>query len=1106
MSIQVAIKHTTHYQFDHFINVSPHIIRLKPAPHCRTPIISYSLNISPKKHFINWQQDPFGNFLARVVFPERTNCLSIEVEVIADLVVINPFDFFLEESAETFPFSYSQEELKSLSPYLEKLPKTTLLSDFIAKINQDPTPTNTFLVELNQQVQSHIDYAVRMEPGVQTPEETLQKKRGSCRDSAWLLIQVLRHLGLAARFTSGYLVQLKQDEKPLEGPAGTEADFTDLHAWCEVYLPGAGWVGLDPTSGLFAGEGHIPLASTPSPSSAAPITGATEPCEVSMKFSNKVTRIHQDPRVTLPYSENEWQQILTLGKKLDLTYEKEKIHLTMGGEPTFISIDDMESAQWNTEALGKEKWHLATQLATQLKDQFSQYGLLYQGQGKWYPNEPLPRWALNIVFRNDQQPLWQSQQLLSNSFSNKVLSNAHDVLNQFSNKLVQSLGFEESHGYSLFEDRLFYQREAEKLPSDIDLENCISDEESPYFYLAHKIKTGLKTCIGRAIPLAFEGTKETNGTWLSCLWPIKNQHIILIPGDSPAGLRLPINSLPEGNRYQPQPKDPFDHSPPLFNAKSCSLPMQSKILTNKQFIISCLTIEVRLNQLHVFMPPLEDINGYLALIHLIETTAIALDIPVVIEGYDPPKDKRITKLSITPDPGVIEVNIQPCENFAQQVELTTALYAQAKQCRLTTVKYMLDGRQTGTGGGNHITLGGASPKQSPFLKRPDLLQSFITYWQHHPSLSYLFSSAFIGPTSQAPRVDEGRDEALYELELAFNQLKHRKDSPPWLVDRLFRNLLVDVTGNTHRAEFCIDKLYSPSSPTGRLGLLEFRGFEMPPHSKMSLVQVLLIRCLFLRFWQKPYQQPLIRFGTRLHDEYMLPYYIMRDMAEVVDDLNYNKIPFKLDWLKPFETFRFPYFGRLQIKDITLTLRWAIEPWHVLAEEVSLSGTSRFVDSSVERLQVYVENLDLNRYQVLCNGVKTPLHPTQTPNCFVAGVRYKAWSPPSSLHPTIKANTPLKFDILDTWNNNSIGGCTYHVAHPGGRNYDTYPVNGFEAEGRRINRFGAYQHSQSNLTNGFIERFNHVDLVGHNASKKAILAAGQEYNFDYPHTLDLRWVH
>ena len=494
-------------------------------------------------------------------------------------------------------------------------------------------------------------------------------------------------------------------------------------------------------------------------------------------------------------------------------------------------------------------------------------------------------------------------------------------------------------------------------------------------------------------------------------------------------------------------------------------------------------MEVRDGRLCIFLPPQTDLERYVALIAAIEATAEKLTCPVIIEGYEPPKDPRLQKLLITPDPGVIEVNVQPSSNWPELRDLVHTLYEQARQNRLGTEKFMLDGRHTGTGGGNHVTLGAAKAENSPFLRRPDLLGSLIRYWQNHPSLSYLFSGQFIGPTSQAPRVDEARDDNLYELEIALQQLEAETSGQYWLVDRILRNFLVDLTGNTHRAEFCIDKLYSPDSASGRLGIVEFRNFEMPPHWQMSALQVLLLRALIAQFWQTPYTRPLVNWGTELHDRFMLPHFVWEDLGWVVNDLNQAGYPFKLEWFAPFQEFRFPHYGTLHVAGIQLDLHRAIEPWHVLGEESTGQGTARYVDSSVERLQVRARNMTGNRFVVTCNGRKVPLRSTGTEGEFVGGIRFKAWAPWSALHPTIGVHSPLVVDVVDTHHNRSMGGCTYHVSHPGGRNYDTFPVNANEAEARRVARFWQHGYTQGEMA---------LDLA--------------EPHEAHPYTLDLRYRH
>lgn len=1101
MTIRVALNHQTSYTFDHAVKLWPHEIRLRPAAHSRTPVLSYSLNIEPDGHFLNWQQDPYGNWVARLVFPEKAESLKITVDLVADMTVINPFDFFMEEFAETYPFAYPAGLREELGPYLATEPATPLLADWLLKTRTEmlaqPMRTIDMLVGINQRVKDAVGYIVRLEAGVQTPEQTLELKLGSCRDSAWLLVQVLRQLGLAARFASGYLIQLKADVKALDGPSGTEHDFTDLHAWTEVYIPGAGWIGLDPTSGLLAGEGHIPLACTAMPSSAAPVIGGTEVCETHFDFSMSVTRIHEDPRVTRPYSEAQWQAILDLGHQVDVELNKHDVRLTMGGEPTFVSIDDMEGEEWNFTALSDKKRELAGELLTRMQGQFAPGAMLHFGQGKWYPGEPLPRWALGCYWRTDGKPLWHDRTLLVTGSSDGKCetSDAH----RFILRLVQNLGLDERFVITAFEDVTQVINEELRWPDNFDPLTADLKNAGERNRLAKLLARGLGEPVGYVLPLKALPSKTPPRAekavkpagFRSSTWPLRREHLYLIAGDSPLGLRLPLASLPwVADREEEYARDPFDVSseaPDSPDAPATGKKSQAvkDSYDPREIVHTALCTEVRDGVLCIFLPPVPLLEDFVALITAIESSAAALKLPLRLEGYTPPSDPRIREFRITPDPGVIEVNIHPSASWAQLVENTQILYEEARLTRLGAEKFMLDGRHTGTGGGNHVTLGAATPADSPCLRRPDVLKSMITYWQHHPALSYLFSGMFIGPTSQAPRVDEARHESLYELEIAFEQMaEHLKPGceshQPWLVDRLLRNLLVDLSGNTHRAEFCIDKLYSPDSATGRLGLVEFRGFEMPPHAQMSLLQMLLLRALMVRFWQKPYQGSLNRWGTELHDRYMLPHFVAQDMKDVVLDLQRAGYAFEFEWFAPFLEFRFPRYGTVVYHGIEIELRQAIEPWHVLGEEVAAGGTARYVDSSIERMQVKVRNMNDNRHILTCNGRPLPLTCTGTRGEYVAAVRYRAWAPPSGLHPTIGVQAPLVFDLVDSWSGRSIGGCTYHVAHPGGRNYDTFPVNANEAEARRVARFWNHGHTPGLM---------HVRREGRNP--------------DYPMTLDLR---
>jgi uncharacterized protein (DUF2126 family)/transglutaminase-like putative cysteine protease len=1149
MAIRVALHHRTVYRYDRPVTLMPHVVRLRPAPHCRTPIVSYSLKVQPELQFLNWQQDPYSNYLARFVFPEPATEAVFEVDLVAEMTAINPFDFFIDSAAQKYPFVYEPVLARELTPYLEKEPAGPLLQGLVDKYRKSDIVTVDYLVELNQAVQERVSYVIRMQPGIQSCEETLSLGSGSCRDSAWLLVNLMRHLGLAARFVSGYLIQLTADVKSLDGPSGPTEDFTDLHAWTEVFIPGAGWVGLDPTSGLLAGEGHIPLACAADPTSAAAITGsyqwtklATDPADAKVKeefeFQMSVTRIYEDPRVTKPYTDRQWNSIEALGAQIDDELRAGNCTLTMGGEPTFVSIDDRDAPEWNTAALGPHKRERAGVLFRKLRDHFAPQGFLHFGQGKWYPGESLPRWSLSCFWRKDGQPLWRNPALIAED--DKRYNFTDGDAQRFAQALSRRLGLEPNREIPGYEDAWYYLWRERRLPTNVDpLANNLADPEERA-RIAKVFDHGLDKVIGYALPIQRIHTRE-GAYWVSGSWFLRREHMFLIPGDSPMGFRLPLDSIPwvaPGDLFKPDEVDPSASLPPLpaaadgthwspyagdlmarydrhftqgpvwertFGAAipGYTLPHEHagpdlrretlvKFQTNRDtrpevgqsatgVVRTAMCIEPRGGTMHIFMPPLSLLEDYFDLVAAIEATAAELTIPVQIEGYGPPHDYRLQNFSVTPDPGVIEVNIQPADTWEELAANTEVLYRLAHESRLSAEKFMLDGKHAGTGGGNHIVIGGPTPAQSPLLQRPDLLRSLVSYWHNHPSLSYLFSGLFLGPTSQAPRVDEARNDSLYELEIAFQELRGEQQVQPWLVDRVFRHLLTDITGNTHRAEFCIDKLYSPDSSAGRRGLLELRAFEMPPHWQMSLVQQLLLRSLVARFWHEPYRARLVRWGTDLHDRFALPHFIQQDLQDVLYEMRQSGFPIQEAWFAPHFEFRFPVLGTIAQRGVQIELRTAIEPWHVLGEEGSSNGTARYVDSSVERLQVKVSGMVDSRHVIACNGRRVPLHPTGVNGEFVAGVRYRAWQPPSCLHPTIGIHAPLVFDVIDTWLNRSIGGCTYHVAHPGGRNYERFPVNANEAEGRRHARFFAFGHSPGD----------------------GLVTPAEEHHFEAPFTLDLR---
>jgi len=1118
MAIRVSLNHQTGYKFDRSVSLSPHIIRLWPAPHTRTPILSRSIRITPENNFLNWQQDPYSNYLARVVFPEKTKELKVEIDLVVEMVVSNPFDFFVEPEATDFPFNYEAAMARQLIPFTQHDAPGPLLTAWLAHVSPKKMGTVDFIVHLNQRLHEEIKYIIRLEPGVQTPEETLTKGSGSCRDSAWLLVQILRNLGLAARFVSGYSIQLRPDVLALDGgPSGTSSDVADLHAWTEVYIPGAGWVGFDATSGLLAGEGHIPLACTAEPSSAAPISGLTDECKSELTFSLTIGRIDERPRVTKPYSPEQWQSIAAMGHKVDAQLKADDVRLTMGGEPTFVSIDSRDDPEWNTDALGPRKRIIAGDLIKRLRDKFAPAGLLHYGQGKWYPGEPLPRWALGCYWRKDGDPIWENPQLIADE-NVKAGFKATDA-ERFALDLAKRLKISESCIIPGYEDAWHYMLQERLLPTNVDpLDNRLKDAETRK-RICKVFDQGLSTVVGYALPVD-RRLVDGDIRWVSGPWFLRREQMFLLPGDSPMGLRLPLDSLPWAPEadiafYENDPSAPVPPLPAravmqqfvlpekqwlsigLKWPRPKGIPTQTPVKVGQTFLSTqasltagqpgpsisparratdilsrtrpdspgmydvartAICVEARDGHLHVFMPPQRYLEDYLNLLSAVEASAAALETPVLIEGYTPPNDCRLNVLKVTPDPGVIEVNMQPSASWDELVKNTEIVYEEARLSRLVTEKFMLDGRHTGTGGGNHIILGGATPQDSPVLRKPELLRSLISFWHNHPSLSYLFSGLFIGPTSQHPRIDEARNDSVYEMELAFKQIAQQKSTPPWLIDRLLRNLLIDSAGNTHRSEFCIDKLYSPDSSSGRLGLLEIRCFEMPPHTQMSLAQQLLLRTLVAKFWRQPYSRELVRWGTELHDRFMLPHFVEQDFSDVLQDLADGGFALKPEWFTPHMHFRFPVHGAFAQRGIDVEVRHALEPWHVLGEDSGAGGTVRYVDSSLERVQVKVRGMTGSRHIATCNGRRLPLFPTGVNGEFIAGVRYRAWQPPNCLQPHIPIQAPLVFDLVDDWNGRSIGGCTYHVVHPGGRSYSTFPVNANEAEGRRAGRFFASGHT------------------------------------------------
>lgn len=1078
--MRVLIQHVSRYRYPRAAVLGPHLLRLKPAAHARARVETYNLLVTAAE--LRWQQDPAGNFIARATWPNRrVTELEVSVEMAVDIRPVNPFDFTLDQRAEAVPLDYGAQR-KELEAYTKVddvgLTLGPKAREFLSGLPKSG-PSVALLVELNRRVKDAVRYIIREETGIWSPEETLAQGRGSCRDSAVLLMAVLRSRGLAARFVSGYLVQLTDEGMIPDEPKGVSRDVVDLHAWTEVFLPGAGWVGLDATSGLFCGEGHIPLACTAQPHLAAPIDGTTDELAREVSFSMRVGRLGHEVRPTSPFTEAVWSELQAAGAATDAKIQRLGLALTMGGEPTFNSRLHDQRPEWNGEALGPTKWQQGCQLAKELQHRLCPGGVVLLRQGKHYPGESLPRWALELIGHQDGRVLWQSKkEPWVDAPGAPTAQDARLVgkAKQLAEALAERLGAR-GHVHPAYEDPWRSLQDEAALPVDLDpLTAGLADPEERR-RLARVLGRGLDTEAAFVVPL--EASEEG---WKSDRWTFRRGHLFLLPGDAPVGLRLPLAELggPPVVRVAEPCVEPPDPRGPLAASRAREqkaqrlmkrvnegtlssaiaeqlLPKAPPAEREPAFAVrTALCVEPRGGVLYVFLPPLPSARDFLSLIEAVDSVRTDFDAPIMLEGYPPPADPSLRRLSVAPDPGVLEVNIPPTAGFAEYAELADTVFDAALHAGLHSEKYLLDGRMAGSGGGHHLTVGGPTPPESPWLTDPRVLASFITFAQHHPSLAYLFSGLFVGPTSQAPRLDEARHDSLYEMEIAlehaFAQDPKKGPVPLWLSDALFRHLLADLTGNTHRAEISIDKLFDWRTPQGRQGLVELRAFEMPPHPKMMVAQAQLVRALVAALAEQPYRAPLVRWGQALHDRFLLPTWLWRDFEDVLAFLEARGLKHPAEAYRAFLELRCPVAGQLVAGDVLVEVRNALEPWNVLAEEPTLGGTARYVDSSVERIEVRVEGLVPGRHEILVNGCHLPLKPTGRAGEGAAGIRFRAWAPAHSLHPHLGIHHPVRLDVLDRWANRSLGACAYHVWHPEGRAFDTPPLTRFEASARRAQRF------------------------------------------------------
>ena len=1050
--VRILLSHRSSYRYRTPATLSPHTVRLHPAPHTRARVETYRLIVEPA-HRLRWSQDPVGNRVARLDFldGEKTQCLDVRVELAIDVNSVNPFDFLLEPLAEKSPFAYPAALAREVAPFVAlddpAYAGGALLDAFDRELPRSGD-TIQLCAAINSAVNARVRYIIREEAGVFTPEVCLTQGRASCRDSAVLLSALLRRRGLATRFVSGYLVQLADEGMLPDQPKGMSKDVVDLHAWCEVYLPGAGWIGLDATSGLFCGEGHVPLCCASSPQMAAPLEGASDVLATGVTFEMSVRRLGHEARPTAPYTPEVWDALRHAGTAVDARLEELKVVLTMGGEPTFNAREDVDAPEWNGAALGPHKWKKGVLLAAELRNRLMPGAVTLHRIGKWYPGESLPRWALDLIGRRDKKPMWSDSVTLPSSATR---ADAQRFIEALAKRLGTSAGLHEA-----YEDPWELLKDETRFAVELDAMRATLDDPEARQRLARHLSQGVTTVAGWVLPLM----PDPDGPgWQSSRWEFRRGALYLLPGDGPVGLRLPLRSLTEG--IAPQEPEEREVSPPdprreqqLKDRLRRSARAAKPNAVMVPGVRTALAIEERKGRLWVFLPPLPDFARFAELVRIIDETRAETRLDVALEGYPAERSPEHVSMSVTPDPGVLEVNLPPVRSMAELEPLIVTVFDAALHAGLHAEKYLVDGRMAGSGGGNHITMGGPTALESPFVKNTALVASLLTFVQHHPSLSYLFAGLFVGPTSQAPRVDEARHDSLYELEIALARA-FKPDpggDPPWMADLLFRHLLTDLTGNTHRAEISIDKLFDPQTPHGRQGLVELRAFEMPPHPRMVYAQTLLARAIVTHLSAKPYQHELVRWGMGLHDRFLLPHFMWADLVDVLAQLRDVGLPLEDEAYRPFLELRCPLVGTMYASDVTIDVRNAIEPWNVLGEEQTAGGTSRYVDSSMERIEVRASGLVPGRHAVVVNGHQLPMHAIGAVGTYVAGVRFRAWAPPHSLQPHIGTHHPIRIDVVDTWGQRSLGGCAYHVWHPEGRAFDAPPLTRFEAAARRAQRF------------------------------------------------------
>jgi len=1022
MGIRIALRHRIEQHFSRPVRLSTHWLRLRPAPVTQRAVTAYSLKIDADPHFINWVRDPFENFLARLDLPEAVPRLGLDLELIADLEPQNPFDFLVEPYAANYPFAYDDQLRRELTPYLVQPTPGPRLAAWLAGLEVETGYMVRFLSLLTQQLSTALAIMPAGRPGPVDLETVFARGAGSCWEIAWLATQTLRALGLAARFVSGYRVRLD-----------TLSSAT-LHAWTEVYLPGAGWVGLDPAAGLFVDENYLPLAAAPDPLRALPLVGYREACDERQSEQIEVRELAAEER-PWPLTPTEQRDLLAVGHAVDTDLRAAGLQLTVQQDLGLVAAGELGDPGWTVSALGSDMRCAAERLLLCLRDQLAPGGVVQLCQGERFAGEPFPRWRLGCWARADRVPVCRDPARIGWREDAAGLSQAQ--AERFGWRLAQALGLANEWLVPAYEDGLYRRWQAPggvaEQPDPALLRDPLQRRA-----LADRLSREAALLRGYVLPLRWDAVRRC---WASGAWPMRRGAIYLLPGDSPMGYRLPLGGLSLAVQRQVEPERcQFEERPLLAEvhgevsarlsrvAPAVAPPAQADAET-PEGPRTAVCLEIRDGCLYCFLPPLTHLEHYLELVAAVEAAAESLDLGVVLEGYEPPEDHRLQRFVVEPDAGALRLRLPPAVDTAQLDVVLAAAFAAASDCGLAAERPVAGGRHLTPGIGAALTLAGPRPADSPFLRRPGLLRSLIAYWHRHPSLSYLFAGRGIGPSGGAPRADEGRDEALYELELALERLPDGEPSAPWLADRVLRHLLTDPAGDMRRAEIRVDALYDPARAARRLGQVTVGSFETAPVATLATLQAVLLRALVARFARDPETGALAPWTGALHDRFMLPLVLWEDLRAVLADLEAAGYPLQTAWFEPLLARRFPLLGSVQFGDIRLELRQAHEPWPVLAEEVTAAGVARFFDASLDRVEVRAHGLTPGRHVLECNGEWVPLQPGGAVGRYVAGVRFKAAQLPATLHPTVPPVGALVFDLIDTWNGRVIGGFTYYPAQP-----------------------------------------------------------------------------